>query len=501
MRRDRCRCDGEHSRMIDFISGPGFSRRQFFRVAGTGLTGYYFTRVSRPIDVLAQSKVQTAGTAMNCIFIFLSGAPPHVDLFDYKDDADVERPSAAGGQPLNLRPETYNGVRMPRTLLPNMSDLLGDILIMRSVQAKALAHPLAQVWTVIGRSPTGALGSVSPNIGAVVALEMEPRRKPTDVLPGFVALNSTGLTGSGYFSSKYGPFHVVPAVGGLAELNHPDGQTQFNNMWQLIQSLDSPLRIDSPLGKSVEDMGDLYNSALLLIGSPEVKKAFQFTVEEVQRYEPPQGAASGGRYGTNSSFAGACLVARNLLVANKGTRFITITLPGWDMHSDIYSGTASLLSLAPTFDYGLGGLIRDLKSTLSPERPGKTLLDDTLIVVVGEFGRTPEVNDQGGRDHFLRQFCVLAGGGVAGDKIIGQTDKTGNKATDFGWQAGRDIRIEDIFALIYSALGIDYTTVRFDDPIGRGFEYVPMAKDGVYEPVTEVFVPQPPRASRRRRVI
>ncbi|MBI3939696.1 MAG: DUF1501 domain-containing protein [Acidobacteria bacterium] len=499
MSQRRCRCNGEHSRMVSFISGPGFSRRQFFRVAGTALTGYYFTRALRPIDVLAQSRVQTAETAKNCIFVFLSGAPSHVDLFDYKEDADVERPSSAGGQPLNLMPETYMGVRMSRRLLPSMSDLLGDISILRSVESRALAHPIAQVWTHIGRSPTGALGNVSPNIGSVVAFEMESRRKATDLLPGFVALNATGLTGAGYFSAKYSPFHVIPATGGLAELTHPDGQAQFDSMWSLIQDLDSPLRLDSPLGKSVEDMGEFYNSALKLMGSAEVKKAFQFTVAEVQRYEPPQGASSGGRYGSNSSFAGACLVARNLLAVNKGTRFITLTLPGWDMHSNIYSGAASLLSLAPTLDYGLAGLIKDLKNMPSPERPGKTLLDDTLIAVQGEFGRTPDVNDQGGRDHFLRQFCVLAGGGVAGGRVIGQTDKTGDKAVDFGWHANRSIRIEDVFATVYSALGIDYTTVRFDDPIGRGFEYVPMAADGIYEPVTEVFVPPPP--PRRRRVI
>ncbi len=121
-----------------------------------------------------------------------------------------------------------------------------------------------------------------------------------------------------------------------------------------------------------------------------------------------------------------------------------------------------------------------------------------MIVVQGEFGRTPEINDQGGRDHFLRQFSVMAGGGVAGGKVIGQTDKTGNTVVDFGWHAKRDIRNEDIFATIYSALGIDYTTIRTDDPIGRGFEYVPAASTGAYEPVTEVFAPVATTSVRRR---
>ncbi len=501
MSKRNCGCNGEHSRMMSFISGPGFSRRQFFRVGGIGLTGYYFTRILRPIDVLAQSKAQTAGTAKNCIFVFLAGAPSHVDLFDYKEDADVGRPSTVGGQPLNLMPETYNGVKMSRTLLPNMSDLLGDTLIIRSVLSKALAHQLAQTWAQIGRSPTGALGNVSPNIGAVVALETESRRKPSDVLPGFVAMNSLNLAGAGYFASRYSPFQVTPVPTGLAELTHPDGQSRFDARWQLVQDLDTPLRVNSPLGKSVDDMGGFYNSALLLMGSADVKAAFQYSTTDLARYSPPSGAASGGRYGANSSFGGACLVARNLLKANKGTRFITITLGGWDMHNNIYSGNNSLLTLAPTMDYGLGNLIKDLKSTPSPETPGKTLFDDTLIVVQGEFGRTPTYNGQGGRDHFLRQFSLFAGGGVGGGRVIGQTDKTGNAALDYGWHAKRDIRNEDVFATIYSALGIDYTTVRYDDPIGRGFEYVPMAKDGVYEPVTEVFASQTQAPTRNRRVI
>ncbi|MBI2820923.1 MAG: DUF1501 domain-containing protein [Acidobacteria bacterium] len=481
MSRRNCGCNGEHSRLFSFIAGPGFSRRQFFRVAGAGLTGYYFTRILRPMDVLAQSKVETQGTARNCIFVFLAGAPSHVDMFDYKEDADVMRPAD-----VDLMPETYGGVRISRRLLPGMSELLGELAILRSVYAKALVHELAQTWAQIGRNPTGPLGNISPNIGAVVALEMEGRRRPDDVLPGFVALNAPNLTGAGYFASRYSPFQVRPSASGLAGLLHPDGAARFDSRWKLLQDLDTPLRVDSPLGKGAEDLGDFYDSALRLMGSPEVNQAFRYTTEEQTRYG-------------NSSFGGACLTARNLLKVNKGTRFIAIALGGWDMHSNIYLGNGSLPALCPPLDTGLSNLIRDLKSTPSPETPGKSLFDETLLVVQGEFGRTPVYNGRGGRDHFLRQFSVFAGGGVAGGRVVGQTDSKGSAAVDYGWHAGRDIRNEDIFATIYSALGIDYTTVRYDDPIGRGFEYVPMAREGVYEPVSEVFKAK--AAARSRRVI
>ncbi|HEV8269085.1 MAG TPA: DUF1501 domain-containing protein, partial [Thermoanaerobaculia bacterium] len=119
---------------------------------------------------------------------------------------------------------------------------------------------------------------------------------------------------------------------------------------------------------------------------------------------------------------------------------------------------------------------------------GRTLLDETLVVVFGEFGRTVgPLNNLEGRDHFLRMLIVFAGGGVRGGRVLGKTDEKGADLVESGWSENRDIRPEDIAATVYSALGIDYTTVRHDDPLGRGFEYVPFAKDGVYKAVDELF--------------
>jgi uncharacterized protein (DUF1501 family) len=120
--------------------------------------------------------------------------------------------------------------------------------------------------------------------------------------------------------------------------------------------------------------------------------------------------------------------------------------------------------------------------------PGKSLLDETLIVMLGEFGRTPgKLNNQGGRDHYLRTSYIFAGGGVKGGRIIGKTDSIGDKVLEYQWSANRDVRPEDVTCTLYSALGIDYTTMRTDDPLGRGFEYVPDAKIGKYIPIEELF--------------
>ncbi|MBI3940151.1 MAG: DUF1501 domain-containing protein [Acidobacteria bacterium] len=470
-------CDGRHAR-LPHLFGPGFSRREFFRVSGSALTGYYFTRVLRPIDILAQSKAATEGSARNCIFVFLGGGPSHVDTFDFKQTEST---------PKDFQPETYGGITIPRRLFPTISDRLDRITIVRSAMAKAAVHQLSTVWAQIGRNPTGPLGSISPHIGAVVALEADTRRKKTDVLPGFVALNAGGIPGSGYLSARFAPFSVTPSQGGLSSLNHPDGMARFNERYALLEQIDGPLRVNSPLGKKAEDLDDYTEAAVTLMKSAEVATAFRFT------------AAERTRYGSNG-FADACIVTRNLLRANRGTRFIAITLGGWDQHSGIYAPNAGIYATSRTLDTGLGSLMADLGAAASPETPGKSLLDESLIVVQGEFGRTVgKVTGQGGRDHFTRQFVLFAGASVRPYGVVGQTDAMGDKAVHYGWNAYRDVRNEDIVATIYSALGIDWTTVRYDDPIGRGFEYVPGAGSGQYEPVREVFTSAPP--PRRRRVI
>jgi hypothetical protein len=467
----KCQCGQSHEGTSFPTAGPGFSRRQFFRIAGTSLAGYYFTKVARPLEVLAASKAQTLDTARFCIFVFLSGGPTHVDTFDLKEGAWT---------PSDFAPETYNGIRFPRGLMPTLADQLQHITIARSVLAWAAVHSLAQNWAQIARNPTGALGNISPHIGAVVALETEAQRKPDDVLPGFLALGGTSV-GAGYLSAKYGPFAAQPnGTNGLAGLTHPDGQARFDRRWQLIQTLDAGLRDNSPLGKPAEDMADFYDQAKVLMYNPTVDSIFKFTTEEQARYGKV-GAANGNAFGD------ACIVARNLVKADKGARFIQLSLGGWDHHSNIYAAN-SLYNRCQILDLGLGNLIKDLAATPSPRASGKTLLDETLIVTLGEFGRTVgNTNNQGGRDHFLRQFIAFAGGGVKGGRAIGTTDAQGNSVTNYGWSADRDIRIEDATSSIYSAMGIDWTTIRYDDPIGRGFEYVPFAAEGLYQPVLELF--------------
>jgi hypothetical protein len=397
-----------------------------------------------------------AGTAKNCIYILLSGGPAHTDMFDLKEGSWT---------PATFSPTSYGDIRFPQGLLPNIAAHLGDLAIVRSARAYALVHSLAQTWVQIGRNPASALGSVSPNIGSIVAIEKAAERTATDILPGFISLNAGGSqVGAGYLEVTYAPFLVQPRAAGLSNTVHPDGRDRWNGRMQMLHMLDDPLRNNSPLGKSAEDMDNFYDSASALMYNETVQSAFSFTTDE----RAPYG---------NTTFGDACLLATKVLRANRGTRFVQITSGGWDNHSNIYT---ALPPVATTFDRGFAGLLDGLRAN--------GLLDQTLVVVAGEFGRTTgPLNNQGGRDHFLQQFVVFAGGGVRGGKAIGSTDSTGANTAVPGWSRNRDVRPEDVEATIYSALGINWTTIRYDDPFKRGFEYVPFANYDFYGPVNEIW--------------
>jgi uncharacterized protein (DUF1501 family) len=185
------------------------------------------------------------------------------------------------------------------------------------------------------------------------------------------------------------------------------------------------------------------------------------------------------RYG-NNAFGNACITARNLIRADMGTRFIQISFGSWDHHTNIYAPNAQLTPMAKQFDGGLGTLIADLKSDGS--------FDQTLIVALGEFGRTTgPPNSNAGRDHGLQQSVLFAGAGIRGGQAIGQTDPLGYDTIDPGWSAGRYARPEDIEATIYSAIGIDWTTTRHDDPLKRGFQYVPFDAVNNFGPINELW--------------
>ncbi len=296
------------------------------------------------------------------------------------------------------------------------------------------------------------------------------------MLPAFLSLNTQpNLSGAGYFPSTYAPFVVQPTAAGLPSLSHPDGAARLQTRWNDLEALDAALRSGQPLGKDAADAVNFYDQAKVLVDTPAVNDLFKFSTADSQRY--------GG-----SSFGNGCLVAKQLLAGGRGARFVMVSVGGWDMHSNIYGTTGtSLYSQMGQLDPALASLIGDLKAAPG-KTPGKTLFDETLVVAAGEFGRTVgNLNGQAGRDHFAVYSAVFAGGGVRGGQVIGATDATGATITDSGVTGRTELRAEDLACTVYSALGIDWTTMRHDDPLGRGFEYVPNAAAGVYAPIDRLF--------------
>jgi hypothetical protein len=440
-----------------FWKRPNLSRRQFFRITGTGVAGYYLTPIAPVPELVGQAKVAAKGTARHCIFILLSGAPSHVDTFDLKEGAWT---------PATFNPTSYGDIRFPQGLMPTIAEQLGRIAIVRSMRAYAVVHGLGQTWVQIGRNPTSGMGRIAPHVGSIVAIEKSRERRSSDFLPPFISLNAGNTqAGAGYLSSNFAPFSVAPNGAGLPNTTHGDGQARFNTRLQLLNGLDG-MRTAAPYGGRSNDLEAFGAAGRALMYNPAVQSIFTLS------------AAERARYG-QSPFGDACLTARSLIENDKGTRFVQLTFGGWDMHSNIYAAN-NLPTRARQLDLGLGNLLSDLGQA--------GLLDSTLVVMVGEFGRTVgALNNQQGRDHYFQQFVMFAGAGINGNKVIGQTDAVGRQTVEPGWSRNRDVRIEDIESTLYSALGIDWTSVRYDDPFGRGFEYVPFARDDVYGPINELW--------------
>lgn len=454
--KDRFGIDWTNRKGSQFWSRPPLSRRLFFRHTASALGGY-FLMPSRPMETVARAAASPIGTAKNVIFILMSGGPSHSDTFDLKEGAWT---------PSFLAPTSYGDIRWPQGIMPKLGEQMDHIALVRSVKSWAAVHELSRTWIQIGRNPISSLAKIAPHIGSVVSLELSDRRTAT--LPAFVSLNTGNGPDQGYLTPEHAPFYISPNGGGLGSSRHPDGQPVFERRFGLLQDLDSEHRSGaSELGGAVDEVASFNLSARKLMYNTDVDRVFTF--DQNQR----------NVYG-NTGFGNACITARNLLRSKMGARFIQITIGGWDMHANIYVPNAGLQALTRQFDNGLGALLTDLRSD--------GLLDETLIVAMGEFGRTVgNPNGQSGRDHFLQQAVLMAGAKIRGRRALGKTDGEARVTTEPGWSMERDIRAEDLEATIYSALGIDWTTVRYDDPLGRGFEYVPTNQGIPYAPIHELW--------------
>jgi Protein of unknown function (DUF1501) len=448
-------------RKEEFSLIPRLTRRQFFRVGATTFAGYTLLPIAKPLQVRAAEKIEPRGSAEFCIFLFLMGGPPQLDTFDVKEgkwtpsDFDIR----------TITPE----VRMPVALFPKLSEKrrLDQMLFARSVEAWESVHERGQYYIQAGRAFSGARAKEIPSVGSLVAYEFDSKRRSGDFMPPFVAMNfspgGAGLAGPGMLPATFAPLPIaVQKDGDFSFVVPEEERARFSQRWEFLQRMDRSLRSgEDRLGRPLLDYHDFYLGAYEMMKRPEVGKILKFSDEEHQKYG-------------KSSFGDACLLARNLVNADAGTRFIAIAQDGWDLHANVYdkSKPVNHYTLCRDLDFALAGLLDDLSSTR--DKQGRTLLDKTFIVCMGEFGRTPgDINANKGRDHYrYASTTVFAGGGVKGGRVLGSTDDVGGKVIKPGWHQDRSIYTEDVMATIFSTLGIDFTKKITNTPSGREFEYV-----------------------------
>jgi hypothetical protein len=476
---------------------PQLSRREMLRLGGLTVAGYTLLPTLRPHNVEAKESVKPRGGAEVCIFIDLMGGPSQIDTFDVKEgpwtpaDFDVRA--------------TKHGTRMPVGLFPNLTERLDKFAIIRSMQYWERAHVRGTYYLQAGRVLSQDRLKEIPSIGSVVAYETMAASKESDFLPPFVAMNMDPfqLVGCGMLSAKFAPLGTGQTQLNGNRLNRmnlsmpiivPEKERhRFNHRRNLLAQLDHEWRDgDNHSERIFKDIDDYYQLAYRTMQDKRAEPVFRVTPEDHVQYG-------------KSGIGDACAVARNLVQTDGGTRFIFIAHDGCDLHFNAYSGndyrdwdTQQLVkggwshyTLCHDLDNALNALINDLET--NSDANGRRLLDKTLIVSMGEFGRTPGPLDENkGRNHHPHAgFALFAGAGTSGGKVIGATDKEGAKVSESGWHKDRSIYPEDVLTTIYSAMGIDWTKKITSTPSGRAFEYIEnISPKGVmnFDEVSEVFV-------------
>ncbi len=456
---------------------PQLTRRTLLRVGGVAIAGGFLDN-ARPRNVFAAGKAAPLGTARQVLFLNIEGGMSQVDTLDAKDGPSTP-------DYFDIR-NCGNVLKLPVGIMKHLPRILDRITVVRSLAAWDAVHGRAQYYIQTGHPLNLALSKEVPAIGAVVCHELASTRRDSDSLPAFISMNmagnQAGLINQGFLSAEYGPLSL--AVGAEAPALAPDQSAAptMQRRWERLQQLDRSLRAGSPgVDRRYSDYHEYYRSAWSIMNDPRVSAIFTLADTEKQRYG-------------NSSIGNSLLLARNLFRANAGTRFIMASHGGWDHHGDIYKEkTRNHPVLIRELDTAFTHLVEDLERTPSSHTPGKTLLDETLVVAVSEFGRTPGAisETRAGREHYIHAHAgMFAGGGVRRGGVIGRTDAIGGTVVEPGWSGNRPIYMEDIACTIYSALGIDWTKKIETTPSGRAFHYVEPASGTRYmrfQPIHELF--------------
>lgn len=389
------------------------SRRSFFKYG-----------VSSFLGLVAMQHFGTTGNAQlekviprakRCIVMFMSGGPSQLDTFDPK------QPSAETSGPFMPIPTSVKGMEFSEHL-PLVAEQAHHLSVIRSMVSREGNHERARYLLHTGYAPGGAVRH--PTFGSLTSFYLDDNESH---LPACVSINSPTYSG-GFLGASHDPFVVSNPMKPVDDIEYPEQMDtyRFRERLKMLKSLEKDF-ISKRTGRGTEAHEAIYKKADELINSPNIKA---FELDE----EPD---AIRQAYGMNR-FGQGCLMARRLI--ESGVKFVEITLDGWDTHENNFERTKELLNVV---DPAFAMLIKDLSE--------RDLLDETIVLWLGEFGRTPKINENDGRDHHPNGWsAVIAGGGTRGGQVIGSTNEDGTQV------ASNPIGVPELFASLCFALGINY---------------------------------------------
>jgi uncharacterized protein (DUF1501 family) len=414
------------------------SRRDFLRFSAAGAA---LASASGWFDVLAAHAAGTARKHKSCILLWMEGGPSQKDTFDMKPgtkDAGEFKPIATA----------VPGIQISEHF-PKFAQQMKHAAILRSMSTPEGGHARAKYYMHTGYRE-GIGGLTYPSLGAIASAEVGD---PDFPLPNFVSVGNNAY-GAGFLGARHQPLIVTDPDRGVANLAPLDGMRQFDKRVGLLEDLDA----DFARAKNaavVNDHRTTYQRAVTLMRSKEAK-AFDLSLEP---------AAAREAYG-GSRFGDGCLLARRLVEA--GVPFVEVFHGGWDTHANNFP---QVKKLSQEVDPAMSALVYDLKE--------RGLLDSTLVIWMGEFGRHPAITSKNGnsagRQHYPRAWTtVLVGGGIKGGQVIGKTDKEGAEIVD------KPISGPDFLASVCKVLGIDYAKQN-QTPVGRPIRIVEKGANPIQE--------------------
>lgn len=450
------------------------SRRELLEWGGRGIVGAAAVG-AWPLNAAATGKkVNPRGSARNVLFYEISGAISHIESFDFKESAGLPKD-------LDIR-KRDNGVYLSERLFPRTAKHLDKLSILRTMKSHEEVHFRGQYYQQTGRQMNLAFAKEIPAIGSVIASELESRRRPADTFPTYISFNlekgAAGALSTGFLEPRFSVVDINPDSAAKGKALDQKALELIEERWRLLKALrESQGNKVAALGKSMAGYQDYYDTAHRLLSDARWPAAFQISEEDRKRYG-------------NNPVGTSAILARNVLAADGGAHYVHICHPGWDHHVQIWDKKApsNHYKLCDEFDPAFSSLLEDLAKTPSKTDAGRTLLDETLVICMGEFGRTVgALNNMDGRDHHNKCYPALfAGAGVKGGRVLGSSDNDGSLCVETGWHRKEQPRMENILATMMSALGIDWTKEIRNTPSGRAFPYVdPLGPNG-YIPIDEI---------------